>query len=207
MTRRHLRTATVAAASLLFLAAPLALATPAFADLVPGDPIPYNATDCFGDPFLPFFALHVPAGGAPFFGTSGDDVIFGTDGRDLINGGGGNDRICAGSGDDLVQGDSGNDRIHGELGTDELHGGTDHDTIYGGPNPPDPANDHEELDGGDGNDVLFGENGPDALTCGPHPAGGYDFADGGTGMGYGLAEDDFITDPGNCTSAGAPSFP
>lgn len=50
--------------------------------------------------------LQVPAGGAPFTGSSERDVIFGTEGKDHINGGNGVDTLIGGKGDDVLAGQS-----------------------------------------------------------------------------------------------------
>jgi Ca2+-binding RTX toxin-like protein len=135
---------------------------------------PAQVTDCFGLDVPRFTALYVPAGGAPFEGTSGDDVIIGTDDADEIDGNGGNDRICGGRGADEIDGGDGFDRIDGEAGPDDLAGDDDNDWIYGGLN-----DDH--LYGGDDDDDLYGEKGDDTLDCG---TGGtdWDWADGGDGV-------------------------
>jgi hypothetical protein len=164
----------------------------------PGGPLEV-VTDCFGHPLPYLLVLGVPPGGAPFFGTSGDDVIVGTDGPDHIFGLGGNDTICAGDGEDLVYGDGGNDNIGGERGTDELHGGVGDDHIRGGINNPGYPY-REALYGDDGNDYLVGESGPDTLLCGSVFVGGDpgDIADGGTGMAGGAPEDDYVWVPADC---------
>ena len=199
MTRpRHLRTATLAATTAVLLLTAPGMASPAAAQLPPGPPV--RVVDCFGVPINTWTVMVVPAGGAAFVGTPGDDVIMGTSGPDRIFGNAGNDTICGRDGNDYIQGDTDNDSIDGEGGTDEILGGYGDDRIYSGPNPPDQARDHERLDGGDGSDVLFGESGPDTLECGTHAAGGYDYADGGTGMANGDPEADRIIDPANCTT-------
>lgn len=194
-TRHRLaRTMLVVGAVLLstFVAATPAMAT--------GEPLEVW-TDCFGTPINRWTVLGVPAGGADFHGTSGNDVIIGTDGSDRIYGGGGQDVICAGGGHDDVFGEDGNDDIMGEAGVDNLEGGDGNDAIYGG-----PTGDHswyETLVGGDGIDVLYGQGGRDYMYCGEDWLSGWDvgdFADGGTGMGStGDPEDDWLV--GGCDTS------
>ncbi len=197
-SRRRSRIATLAGATSVLLLTAAGMASPAFAR-PPGSP-PTLGVDCFGVRIDTWTVLTVPAGGQAFVGTTGDDVIMGTSGPDRIFGNGGDDTICGRDGDDYILGDSDDDSIDGEGGRDEIHGGDGDDRIYGGPNPPDPARYHEALYGDDGSDVLFGENGPDALICGAHPVGGYDYADGGTGMANGAPEDDYLSGPADCTT-------
>jgi hypothetical protein len=163
------------------------------------NPVLVPVTDCFGNPMFVGSALGVPPGGAPFFGTPGDDVIIGTSGQDLIYGLAGNDVICGGDGEDRIYGDGGNDDIDGERGTDEIHGGGGDDYVLGGTNTPGYPY-HEALYGDDGSDELFGQSGPDTLLCGnPFISGDPgDSADGGTGMAGGQPEDDIVWTPVDC---------
>jgi uncharacterized repeat protein (TIGR01451 family) len=93
----------------------------------------------------------VPAGGALFLGTNGDDVIVGTDGPDRISGRGGNDTICGLGGDDLLLGGPGDDTLLGGDGDDKLRGAAGDD----------------DLQGGDGRDRLLPEMGTDLVDGGP----------------------------------------
>jgi Ca2+-binding RTX toxin-like protein len=193
--RRLWRAALVAGTSLMLITVggpAVAAPTP------PGGPLT-PATDCFGNPINTLTVLGVPPGGAPFFGTAGDDVIIGTAGPDHIYGLAGNDTICSGDGEDLIYGDGGNDDIDGERGTDELHGGGGDDDILGGTNTPGYPY-HEAIYGDDGNDHLQGQSGPDTLLCGNPFIGGDpgDIADGGTGMAGGQPEDDIVWTPADC---------
>jgi Ca2+-binding RTX toxin-like protein len=78
-------------------------------------------TDCFDNVVVPT-TLFVPAGGALFAGTPGNDLIIGTDGPDQIDGRGGNDRICGQRGADEIWGGEDFDVIDGERGDDTLEG-------------------------------------------------------------------------------------
>ena len=187
------RTAMVAGTSLMLITA----GGTAFAAPTPGGPLT-PATDCFGNLVNVWTLLRVPAGGAPFFGTAGNDVIIGTGGSDHIYGLAGDDTICGGDGEDLIYGDGGSDDIDGERGTDELHGGGGDDYILGGMNTVGyPYN--EAIYGDDGVDYLLGQSGPDTLLCG-NPFVSWDpgdVADGGTGMAGSLPEDDVVS-PADC---------
>lgn len=200
--RRFGRSALIAGASLMLVSSTGLLAPPVLA-ATPPPPL----VDCFGYTieFIVPPPLYVPSGGGAFVGTDRADVIIGTDGPDHIFGGGGGDRICGGDGQDYIEGGTGDDRIDGEGHTDEIHGGEDDDTIYGGPNPP--GGFHEALYGEEGADQLFGETGPDALICATPPdlpqTG--DHGSGGTGMGNGAPEDDYIVLGTSCdTQASIP---
>jgi Ca2+-binding RTX toxin-like protein len=122
-------------------------------------------------------------GGAPTFGTAGNDVICGTSGidrlaglggDDLILGLGGNDQLSGGDGFDTIFGGPGNDQLSGEAGTDYLFGGAGDDDLSGG------AND-DELRGHDGADRLTAGDGASDYCqpgiAGPDPG---DLAVGGT---------------------------
>jgi Ca2+-binding RTX toxin-like protein len=188
-------TALTAGITLLLIPGGAAFASPT----PPGGPLQL-ATDCYGNTINSLTVLYVPPGGAPFFGTAGDDVIIGTDGYDRIYGLAGNDTICGQGEDDVIYGDGGNDEIDGMLGNDIIHGGSGDDVIHGGANHLNGF--HEFLYGDLGNDALFGDGGPDVLTCGLDFVAGsgdpLDSADGGTGMHNGDPEDDSLTVVNNC---------
>lgn len=173
----------------------------------PNGPPPTVATDCFGNQVDVWTVLVVPAGGAPFFGTAGNDVIVGTDGYDRIYGLAGDDTICGSDGGDLIYGDGGNDDIDGEGGTDTLFGGVGDDYILGGTNTASFPY-HEALYGDDGVDYLRGQSGTDTLLCGGISASWDpgDIADGGTGMPGNLPEDDIVAS-GDCPSIGVYNVP
>jgi hypothetical protein len=63
------------------------------------------------------------AGGGPFTGSPGPDVVVGSPGDDAVNGGGGADVICGRGGDDVLYGGYGADRLLGGRGDDGLQGG------------------------------------------------------------------------------------
>lgn len=163
---------------------------------------PTPVTDCFGNPIRIGVVLVVPAGGTPFFGTPGDDVIIGTNGWDRIYGLAGDDTICGGDAGDVIYGDGGNDDIHGEGGSDELFGGVGDDLIRGGTNTANYPY-HEALYGDDGVDYLLGGPGPDTLLCGGASVSWDvgDIADGGTGTAGSLPEDDYVAS-GDCPTVG-----
>ncbi|WP_342116709.1 DUF4214 domain-containing protein [Pseudoduganella sp. OTU4001] len=113
--------------------------------------------------------------GAPFMGTSGDDLLEGSNAADWLFGAGGNDLIYGYDGDDVLNaggifingswqpdtdgdklfGGAGNDKLYGNAGNDTLSGGLGVDLLYG-------------LEGddtlyGSGGDTMYGGDGDDSL--------------------------------------------
>lgn len=72
------------------------------------------------------------AGGPPFLGTPGPDVIVGSIEDDVVNGGGGDDIICGLDGNDTLVGSSGSDQLLGGLGDDWLADTSGQDILAGG---------------------------------------------------------------------------
>ena len=149
---RSLLAVTVAAVAPLWVAAPVAAATPT----------------CFGQT-------------ATIVGTPGDDVLVGSaDRSDVIFGGGGNDYIaaedfsvvplgqpgdflCGGAGNDTIRGSTGSDSMAGGYGDDRLDGWVNADVARGG-GGDDWVTDCEGEDAfNDDADVLHGGYGDDHL--------------------------------------------
>ncbi|HJV08677.1 MAG TPA: DUF4394 domain-containing protein [Acidimicrobiales bacterium] len=123
-------------------------------------------------------------GGAPTFGTAGNDVVCGTSGVDRLAGLGGDDLILGMGGNDQLVGGEGNDDVYGGAGNDLLTGGGGTDFLFG-----DDGND--DLTGDAGNDSLFGNAGADRLN-------------GGDGAGDVCRQGGALPDPGDL-AAPAPS--
>lgn len=101
-------------------------------------------------------------GGAPTFGTAGNDVLCGTSDVDRLAGLGGDDLILGLDGDDQLSGGDGLDTLYGGPGNDQLLGGAERDFLFG-----DAGND--DLSGGSGSDSLFGNADVDRLSGGDGP--------------------------------------